>query len=95
LRNFNKLTKWMENVAAVGAPGLHFHDLRHTGNTLASATGTALRSLMARMGHDNPRAAMIYQHTTDEADRAIADGLDVAMGEVKPKATHETTCPTS
>ena len=61
------------------APGLHFHDLRHTGNTLASATGTSLRDLMARMGHDSPRAALIYQHATDGADRAIAAGLDLTL----------------
>jgi integrase len=33
--NFNKLVKWPQAVAAIGAAGLHFHDLRHTGNTLA------------------------------------------------------------
>ena len=37
-------------VAAIGAPGLHFHDLRHTGNTFAAAAGAGLRDLMARMG---------------------------------------------
>ena len=52
---FNKLVKWAETVEAVGAPGLHFHDLRHTGNTLASRRpGASLRDLMARMGHDTP-----------------------------------------
>lgn len=77
--NFNKMTQWSESAAAVGMPGLHFHDLRHTGNTLASNTGTSLRDLMARMGHDSPRAAMIYQHATDGADRAIAAGLDLTL----------------
>jgi len=38
---------------------LHFHDLRHTGNTLAARTGTSLRDLMARMGHDSPQAALL------------------------------------
>ena len=28
------------------------------------------------MGHDSARAAMIYQHATEEADQAIADVLD-------------------
>lgn len=31
-----------------------------------------MRHDMARMGHDSVRAAMIYQHATNEADRAIA-----------------------
>jgi integrase len=47
-------------VAAIGAPGLHFHDLRHTGNTLAAAGGASLRDVMDRMGHDSVRAAMMY-----------------------------------
>jgi hypothetical protein len=28
------------------------------------------------MGHDSARAAMMYQHATAAADRAIADALD-------------------
>jgi integrase len=74
--NFNKIVKWRKIVAEIGRPGLHFHDLRHTGNTLAAQTGTSLRDLMARMGHDNPRAALIYQHATSSADRAVAAALD-------------------
>jgi integrase len=78
--NFNKLVKWPEAVAAVGAAGLHFHDLRHTGNTLASrAPGASLRDIMARMGHDSPRAALIYQHASREADQSIADAIDKAV----------------
>jgi integrase len=39
--HFNNLTRWVETVKAIGAPGLHFHDLRHTGNHLAAQTGVA------------------------------------------------------
>jgi integrase len=77
--NFNKLVDWPAAVAAIGRPGLHFHDLRHTGNTLAAATGASLRDLMARMGHDSTAAALIYQHATSAADRAIAKALGEAM----------------
>jgi integrase len=58
-------------------PGLHFHDLRHTGNQFAANSGAALRDLMARMGHDSTRAAMIYQHEARGADKAITDAIDV------------------
>ncbi|WP_223874601.1 hypothetical protein [Salinispora fenicalii] len=34
---------------------------------------------MARTGHDSPQAALIYQHATTEADRAIAQSLHEAM----------------
>ncbi|MEU5939034.1 tyrosine-type recombinase/integrase [Micromonospora sp. NPDC047548] len=84
--NFNKLVKWSEAVAAVAASGLHFHDLRHTGNTLASrAPGASLRDIMARMGHDSPRAALIYQHANREADQGIADAIDKAVKAARRK----------
>jgi integrase len=74
---FNKLVKWSDAVAAIGATGLHFHDLRHTGNSLASrAPGASLRDVIPRMGHDNPRAALIYQHASSEADQGIAASMD-------------------
>jgi len=87
--NFNKLTAWRDAVVKIGAPGLHFHDLRHTGNTLAAQTGASLRDLMTRMGHDSPRAALIYQHATSQADRAIAKAVSTAIEEMrKPKQDH-------
>jgi integrase len=39
--NFNGLVKWAELVADVGVTGLHFHDLRHTGNTWPRARASA------------------------------------------------------
>lgn len=77
--NFRRTVKWSNSVAAIGAPGLHFHDLRHTGNTHAAATGASLRDLMDRMGHDSARAALIYQHKTAVAGRAIADALSAQI----------------
>ncbi|MDX6432373.1 MAG: hypothetical protein QOE54_4739 [Streptosporangiaceae bacterium] len=73
---WNKATGWPHVVASIGAEGLHFHDLRHTGNTLAADMGVSLRSLMARMGHDNERAALMYQHKSAASDRKISEGLN-------------------
>jgi integrase len=73
--NFRRASGWAAAVGKLGVQGLHFHDLRHTGNTLA-APGASLADLKARMGHDGARAAMIYQHATAAADRTIADALD-------------------
>ena len=61
---------------SIGVPGLHFHDLRHTGNQFAPGSGAALKDLMARMGHDSERAAMIYQHEARGADKRITDAID-------------------
>jgi hypothetical protein len=61
--NFNRRV-WQPACAAVGLRSFHFHDLRHSGNTLAASTGASLKELMHRMGHSSPRAALIYQHAT-------------------------------
>jgi integrase len=74
--NFNRSAAWPQAVAAIGAPGLHFHDLRHAGNTFAAASGAGLRDLMTRMGHDSERAALIYQHEARGADAAITNAID-------------------
>jgi integrase len=64
---------WLPALAAVGLQGIHFHDLRHTGNQLTANAGANLRELMARMGHDSERAALIYLHSSAERQRALAD----------------------
>src|SRR5215469_8294337 len=51
---------WMPALRKTGFSGVHFHDLRHSGNLLAAAAGATLRELMARMGHSSTRAALIY-----------------------------------
>jgi integrase len=76
VRRGNWHTVWSRACAAAGVEGLHFHDLRHTGNTLAAGTGASLRDLMTRMGHTSARAALIYQHARSERDQAIAASLD-------------------
>jgi integrase len=60
---------------AAGRGDLTFHDLRHTGATMAAATGATLAELMARIGHSTPNAALIYQHATSERDHEIAAAL--------------------
>jgi integrase len=74
--NFNKMSAWPNAVRAIDAEGLHFHDLRHTGNAFAARSGAGLKDLMARMGHDSERAAMIYQHEARGADTAITSAID-------------------
>lgn len=76
LRRGNWNGKWNAARIAAGCTSLHFHDLRHTGNTLAAATGASTKELMARIGHSSSRAALLYQHATRERDGAIAAGLD-------------------
>ncbi len=58
---------WLPALAAVGLEGIHLHDLRHTGNQLTANAGANLKELMARMGHDSERAALIYLHSRRNA----------------------------
>jgi integrase len=71
--NFGRI--WARACAKAGVPGVHFHDLRHTGGTLAAATGATLKELMVRLGDSSTRAALIYQHATRDRDQAIATAL--------------------
>jgi len=73
-------TWWYPAREAAGRPDLRFHDLRHTGATLAAATGATLADLMARLGHSTPAAAMRYQHAAADRDRAIAEALSGFAG---------------
>jgi len=83
LRRSNFRPIWYAAVEKAGIPGLHFHDLRHVGGTLAAATGASLKELMARLGHSSTRAAMIYQHATRDRDEAIANALGGLMHQVR------------
>jgi integrase len=66
---------WLPALTAVGLAGVHLHDLRHTGNQLTANAGANPKELMARMGHDSERAALIYLHSTAERQRALADAV--------------------
>ncbi len=52
-----------------------------SGSPLAQLTANAganLKELMARMGHDSERAALIYLNSTGERQRALADAVGKA-----------------
>ena len=80
-KNFRKF--WVRARDSVGLPDLHFHDLRHTGNTMAAAQGASLRELMERMGHTSSRAALIYQHATRERDEEIAAAMGKLLSDAR------------
>jgi integrase len=66
---------WRRAREAVGLPGVHFHDLRHAGLTLAAQTGATLAEIKRRAGHTSSRAALIYQHAADQRDAEIANRI--------------------
>ncbi|MFF4652023.1 tyrosine-type recombinase/integrase [Streptomyces sp. NPDC001380] len=93
LRRSNFRDTWTAAVAAAGLDGVHFHDLRYTGNTLAASSGASTRELMQRMGHSSTRAALVYQHLLAGRDEEIAahvDGLIRRVGDGGPGAASGT-----
>jgi integrase len=59
----------------VGLDHVTFHDLRHTGQTLAAQAGATMADLMHRLGHSSMVAAKRYLHVVDGRDAEIAKAL--------------------
>ncbi|MEV1051355.1 tyrosine-type recombinase/integrase [Streptomyces sp. NPDC049887] len=85
--NFRRL--WLRALKTTGLGDVHFHDLRHTGNTLAATGGATTRELMQRMGHSSVRAALIYQHLVNGRDHVIAAHVDEQIRKVRPAEPDE------
>lgn len=79
--NFRRI--WLRAIGTAGLGDVHFHDLRHTGNTLAATGGASTRELMHRMGHSSVRAALIYQHLVNGRDHEIAGHVDDQIRRVR------------
>jgi integrase len=68
-------TVWRRATRRAGVANYRFHDLRHLAATLAAVSGATTRELMHRIGHSSFRAALIYQHATEDRDHAIAEAM--------------------
>ncbi len=55
---------------------LHWHDLRRTNQRAAQKAGANTKEVMARQGHADFRASMIYADKDPEADKNIAASID-------------------
>jgi integrase len=84
LRRADLSAAWRSACLAVGLipysakdpSGLRLYDLRHHALTLvAQRPGATLREIMVAGGHSSPRAALIYQHATEESESKNADFL--------------------
>lgn len=61
--------------AEIGRTDLRWHDLRHTGATMATQAGATLKEVQVRIGHSTVAAAMRYQHATNDRDRQVAEKM--------------------
>jgi integrase len=78
LRRSNFTRQWRKALEAAGMTGIHFHDLRHAGNTLFAERRRA-PGPYGPDGHDSERAAMIYQHEARGADQLITNAIDAHL----------------
>lgn len=67
-------------------PDLRFHDLRHTGLTLAAHAGATLPDLMKRAGHSSVDAAQVYMHAARGRDAEIAARMSELLGRASKSA---------
>ncbi|MGI8752419.1 MAG: site-specific integrase [Acidimicrobiales bacterium] len=89
LRRATLSKAWAAARTSAGAPaGLHLHDCRHHAATrLAQVPGITLKELMVAIGHSTPRAALIYQHATEDRARDAADWLGTQLDAVQRSRT--------
>jgi integrase len=78
---------WSTARRAAHLPGVHLHDLRHAGLTLAAQSGVTLAEVMRRAGHSSSRAAMIHQHAAERRDAEVAARLGRLAAGTTPNRT--------
>jgi len=64
--NFRRASHWSDPVAAIGRPGLHFHDLRHEAISRFCEMGLTLPEVALISGHRDPRMLFRYTHLKAE-----------------------------
>jgi integrase len=62
-------------VTRLGYGDFHFHDLRHDVATSLASQGAGLPTIMAALGHRDPRMSARYTHITPETLRRSMEGL--------------------
>lgn len=84
LRRTNWSMKFRKATGPLGLDHLHFHDLRHTANTIAASAGASTKELMHRMGHASTEASMRYLHATQQRDDTIAQAISGYIEPTRP-----------
>ena len=72
----NLSSAWDRARRRIGRSDIRFHDLRHTGQTLAAVAGATQAELMQRLCHSATAAALAYMHVTQDHSRAVAQALN-------------------
>ncbi|MEU4892011.1 site-specific integrase [Streptomyces sp. NPDC044780] len=82
--------KWRRARVKAGLPeDFRFYDLRHTGHSLSTQSGATLKDTMVRAGQSSEKAALIYQHSDDERQQEVAEGIDARVREQRSRAAEK------
>lgn len=66
-------------AAAIGVPGMHPHELRHTAASLAIASGADVKVIQQMLGHKSATMTLdLYGHLLPDRLDEVADALDAA-----------------
>lgn len=79
---------WARARVAAGRDDLRWHDLRHTGQSLAAAAGAGIKELQARAGHSTTAAAVRYLHRVQDGDRRVAAAMDELVARDETSGDH-------
>ena len=79
---------WTRARAAAGRDDLRWHDLRHTGQSIAAAAGAGIKELQARAGHSTTTAAVRYLHSVQDGDRRVAAAMDELVAREDASGDH-------
>ena len=64
-------------VAAIGAPNLRFHDLRHSYAVASIRGGDDIKTVQTNLGHATAAFTLdVYGHTTEQMKRESAARMD-------------------
>jgi integrase len=67
---------------ALGIPGFHPHELRHTAASLAIASGADVKVVQQMLGHKSATMTLdLYGHLFDDRLDVVADAMDAARTE--------------
>lgn len=67
--------EWERARKAEGLQAVRFHDLRHAYGSMLAELGTQDRTIMALMGHSDPRMVARYSHLRPGYLASVVDGL--------------------
>lgn len=76
-RVFNK-DVFQKAAKDVGRVEFNAHDLRRFAESKNARVGATLEANMKRLGHRTVKAAMLYQHSYDDADKKLAASLSAS-----------------